>query len=160
MVNINPWKCFVVGAIGTGIIVNVSFLILSLRKPSIPVDSHPYEEGLKYQENIDSEVEIQRRGWRVVVQSTPFSDATTEAGERRAVTFSITDATGNPVALSAVALRAVNPALPEADKEMLLVGNSSGEWIGNTPLTPGQWLLSWTFVVNQEKFTLKEKRML
>jgi nitrogen fixation protein FixH len=160
MVRINPWKCFVFGAIGTCICVNVSFLTLSLRKPSVPVDSHPYEAGLKYQESIDSEEEIRKRGWSIVVRRSPLLDTLGNSDKGHTVAFSIKDGNGNAVSPTAVALRAINPAHPEADAMMQLVKNSADEWIGSSILAPGQWLLSWKFIVNQEKFSLNEKRML
>lgn len=160
MLSINPWKCFVVGGLGTCIVVNVSFLALSLRKPSIPVDSHPYESGLKYQENIDSEGEMLRRGWVLTVRTSPSSELPAGSIVKRVVAFSIKDGNGEDVILNSVGLRAVNPVNPEADTSISFTKNTSGEWSGPTTLTPGQWLFTWTFMVNQEKFSFKEKRMI
>lgn len=148
------------GAIGTCIAVNISFLTLSLRKPSIPVDSHPYESGLQYQQTIDSEQQIGKRGWSVTVKSSPFAETMAQNHDMRSIFFSITDTSGRFVELSAVTVRAVNPAHPEADTQMQLVRSGLGEWRGTNPLSAGQWLLSWTIMVNQERFSFKEKRTL
>ena len=160
MPSINPWKLFVFGAIGTGIVVNVSFLVLSIRKPSIPVESQPYEAGLKYQQTIDSEREFAKRGWVMTVDQQASPEADTQKETTRSLVFRLQESGGEGVGVNAVSLRAVNPARPDADANVFFLREGEFAWRSSSPLTAGLWLLSWIFEVDGRAFIVNERRVI
>lgn len=156
---VNPWKLFVIGAIGTGVVVNLSFLTLSLWSPSIPVESHPYERGLEFQSVIDSRQKISERGWILhpVFSMNKERDASNLPPET-SISFEIIEREGGRVPIEMLTLTIVNPIDAKQDRVINFVRSDAGEFKALTTPLFGKLLLTWRFTTNQESFVVAEER--
>ena len=156
---VNPWKLFVVGAIGTGVAVNLSFLTLSLWSPSIPVESHPYERGLEFQSVIDSRQKLSERGWSLHPKfSITKEREASNLPPQTMISFEIIDRESNRIPVEMLSLSIVNPTDAKQDRVINFVRSGTGELEALTTPLLGNLLLTWRFTTNQESFVVAEER--
>ena len=155
---VNPWKMFVFVAIGTGVTVNVGFLILALRFPSTPVDSHPYERGLEYQVVIDSKKKLTEYGW--TIESNIKTDEVIGSVENQAspISFRLNDAAQQAIAVEGLTLNIVSVSDSRQDKTLKFMPSNDGAYCSTGDAPRGRLLLRWSFNARGEIFVISEER--
>jgi nitrogen fixation protein FixH len=146
----------VFGLLGTGIAVNVSFLVLALRYPSSSIETLPYERGLRHQSVIDARSAFSEAGWRL---SAHFGDLDSKTQLRR-VDVVVVSSDGERVKGLEIRLSAVRPADEALDVENAFADREGrGEHSALVGLPAGSWLLKW-MITQGDRMYLKEESLL
>jgi nitrogen fixation protein FixH len=112
-----------------------------------------YEAGLTYVSEEAVAAAQAARNWKVEARLAP-------SGTDEAVTVTVRDAAGKPVAGAAVAARLAHPVDERRDVDVALAEREAGTYVGEVAATPGQWYLDITVSRAGERLFRSQNRVI
>jgi nitrogen fixation protein FixH len=141
------WPHAIIGFFGVIIVLNFVLLFLAVQGYGGLLDTHPYEKGLVYDEELEKLRNFRDAGWTLTLESQPMH-------------VTLRYRAGAPVNGAHVRLTALRPDDTSADLREELQAESDGGYRGRLSLRAGLWLLGIEIEHDGKKFSFKEQRVL
>ncbi|OSM02559.1 FixH family protein [Magnetofaba australis] len=131
-----PWPWVIVGILATALVVNATFIYLAGKSSNGLVIEGAYRRGITYNKEIDAARRQMELGWRV---SLAGSEALQE-GRQGAISLTVLDKSGQPVAGATVAGTLFRPTDQALDQPISMSEAAPGVYQAQiTPAQRGIW---------------------
>jgi nitrogen fixation protein FixH len=149
------WPVFIIGLLGTHVLMAVLMVYVATRDRSFAVEPDYYQKALHWDKTAEQQRENTRLGWTVMIE---IGDPSGVLGERL-LTCKVTDKAGTPLAGAVVDLVAFAHARANERASVVLLPQGNGTYQAPIRLArKGLWEFRLVISRGQETLTFTEQR--